>query len=269
MVDRDEVVRSNRAMWNETAALHAESQLGTLLERFRDPGFGVLDAHERAVLEEIGVRGKAVAQLSCNNGRELLSVERLGAARCVGFDLSDAFVAQGRALAEAAGSRAEFVQGDVYEIPPRFDASFDLVTVTVGALGWLPDLGAWYGVVRRLLRPGGHLFIYEMHPLLDMFDAQAGLVPRHSYFRREPFVEAGGPDYYEPDRVVSGTSYWFHHTLGDVIGEALRAGLELRRFEEHAHDLSNVFRAFQDEPATPPLSYTLVARLPEGEGVVG
>lgn len=261
-MDRDDAVETNRAMWNETAALHEESQLGRLLEAFRDPAFLSLDAHERAVLEELGVAGEAVAQLACNNGRELLSVERLGAGRCVGFDLSDAFIAQARALAAAAGSRAEFVRSDVYEIPAAYDGAFGLVTVTVGALGWLPDLPAWYGVVRRLLRPGGRLFVYEMHPVLDMFDAEAGLEPRHSYFRTEPYRDEGAADYYEPERTVAAPSYWFHHTLGDVIGGALRAGLELLRFEEHPHDVSNVYRAFQDGPVVPPMSYTLVARRP-------
>ena len=37
-------------------------------------------------------------------------------------------------------------------------------------------------------------------------------------------------------------------------------GLQLSHFEEHDHDISNVYKAFQDFDKKPPLSYTLVAK---------
>jgi SAM-dependent methyltransferase len=251
---------TNRNMWNETAALHERHRFARLQEAFGDPAFSTLDAVASSALARIGLSGKAVAQLLCNNGRELISVERAGAARTVGFDIADAFVDQGRRLAQAARSRAEFVRTDVYDIGAEYHDSFDLVYVTVGALGWLADLPAWYRLVTRLLRSGGHLFIYEMHPILDMFEPGQGAELRHSYFRTEPFVVESAPDYLAPQEVVASRSVWFHHTLGDVIGGALRAGLVLGEFAEHPHDVSAEFKALQDAQATPPLSYHLVAR---------
>lgn len=261
-MNRDDYTEANRRSWNETAGLHAQSQLPILIEKFADPDFVTLDEIEREVFTEIGVSGKRVAQLGCNNGRELLSVLRFGAAEGVGFDISDRFIEQARTLTEAAGlgGRAEFVQGDVYRIPPSHDASFDIVYVTVGALGWLPDLARYFELVARLLRPGGSLFIYEMHPMLDMFDAESGLEVKHSYFNEVPFEDSGGPDYYEPDKRVEAVSYWFPHTLSDVIGGCLAAGLTLTRFTEYPHDVSMVFRAFQDFEHKPALSYVLLAR---------
>ena len=266
--ERARVTEANRAMWNETADIHARLKLDALLESFRDPSFSLLDPVETEALQTVGVAGRNVAQLSCNNGRELLCVERMGARRCVGFDISDKFIEQARRLAAAAGSRATFVATDLYDIPATFDASFDVAYVTVGALGWFPDLEAWYAVAARLLRPNGHLVIYEMHPILDMFDphdldAHGAPAPRHSYFRTEPFFEEAASDYYDSSAVIRAPSYWFHHKMSDVIGGALRAGLEIQRFDEHEHDVSTVFRAFQDVPAKPPLSYLLVARKPE------
>lgn len=261
-MNRDDYTEANRRTWNETAALHADSQLPKLLEGFADPAFGTLDEIERGVFAEIGVAGKRVAQLSCNNGRELLSVLRLGAAEGVGFDISDRFIEQGRRLAEVAGltGRAGFVRSDVYAIPSSYDAGFDIVYVTVGALGWLPDLDGYFAVVARLLRPGGHLFIYEMHPMLDMFDPESGLEVKHSYFNKEPFESSGDPDYYEPDKIVEGVSYWFPHTMSEVIGGCLHNGLNPTRFEEFGHDVSMVYRAFRDFENRPALSYALVAR---------
>ncbi len=99
-----------------------------------------------------------------------------------------------------------------------------------------------------------------MHPILDVFEADTGTTFRHDYFAREPIADESGPDYYEPDKVIDAPSYWFHHTMGDVIGGCLKAGLTLEHFEEYPHDVSMVYRALADLPLRPPLSYTLVAR---------
>lgn len=260
--DTNDYTEANRRAWNETAELHEASQMPRLLAGFADPDFSTLDAVEREVFAAIGVRGKRVAQPSCNNGRELLSVLRFGAETGVGFDIADRAIAQARRLAEVAGlsERAEFVRSDVYRIPARYHADFDIVYVTIGALGWLPDLDAWFALVARLLRPGGHLFLYEMHPMLDMFDAETGLEVKRSYFFDRPLESSDDPDYYQPDKIVAATSYWFPHTMSDVIGGCLRHGLTLERFEEYGHDLSMVFRAFEDFENKPAMSYALVAR---------
>ena len=258
--DAREVAQANRAMWNQTADVHAALNLAELKRSFTDPSFTLLDEIETRALVDADVDGADVVQLSCNNGRELLCVERLGARRCVGVDISEKFIAQARELAEVAGSRAEFLACDVLEIPAVYDASFDLAYVTIGALGWLPDLRRWFGVASRLLRPGGRLVIYEMHPILDMFDAHAGPELRHSYFRTDPYVESEAPDYYDETAIIQATSYWFHHRVSDLINGAIDAGLAIRRFDEFDHDISLVFRRFQDLDARPPLSYLLVAQ---------
>ena len=259
-MNRDDYTEANRAMWNKTAEVHASIKLTGLLSAVQKPDYSTLDGLEQRIFEQLGVAGKAVAQLSCNNGRELLSLAKRGAARCVGFDISDAFIEQGRLLAQTGGLAAEFVRVSVYDIPHAFDKSFDIIYVTIGALGWLPDLQAYFETVARLLKPGGSLFLYEMHPVLDMFDAATGLEVKHSYFRSEPYKEDAGPDYYDPSQTVEGTSYWFHHTLSDVIGGCLANDLTIKHFEEHPYDLSNVYAAFQDFEKKPPLSYSLVAR---------
>lgn len=259
-MNRDKYTEANRVTWNETAGIHADVQLQGLLQNFRDPEFTTLDAIEKGIFARLGVEGKAVAQLSCNNGRELLSVKRLGAGRCVGFDISDAFIAQGRKLARSGQIEAEFVCSDVYRIPQTYDGNFDIIYVTIGALGWLPDLDGYFSVVARLLKPGGALFIYEMHPLLDMFEAETGLEVAHSYFRTEPFESSDDPDYYDPSQRIASTSYWFHHKLSDVIGGCLQKGLSILFFEEYEHDISMVYKAFEALEHKPPLCYSLVAR---------
>lgn len=255
-----DIIEANRAAWDEMAAVHEQVSFERLLRDVALPGFSTLDHVEREVFGSVGLAGKDVAQLCCNNARELLSLKRAGARRCVGFDLSARFLDQGRKLAAAAGVELELVQGDVLTISETFDTSFDIVYVTVGALGWFPDVGAFIGTAARLLRPNGALFVYEMHPMLDMFDPGAGLEIRHSYFRREPYRSENEPDYMDPSKRIAAPSYWFHHTLGNILSACLERHLSIERFEELGHDVSTVFAPLAAQDLKPAMSYALVAR---------
>ena len=261
-MDDKEYIHANRAAWNQAAPIHGEHNFEKLLLDFQTPGFTCLDDIEIKILNEIGLSGKNVAQLCCNNGRELLSLKNMGASRCVGFDLADAFIEQANTLASSAGIDCEFVCTDVYEIAPSYDGCFDLVYISVGALGWMPDLNAFLAVVKRLLRPGGWLLIYEMHPMLDMFEVgPEGTFPlQYSYFKNEPYAEEGGLDYYGNQAYAGSISYWFHHKISDIIQGCLNNGLRVTSFHEYDHDVSSVFKGLERQEVKPPLSYTLVAR---------
>jgi hypothetical protein len=83
---------------------------------------------------------------------------------------------------------------------------------------------------------------------------------QHSYFRSQPYVEDTGLDYYGMAAYQSSPSYWFHHTVSDVIDGCLANGLALRSFQEYSHDISNLFARFEGHKYKLPLSYTLVAQ---------
>lgn len=52
---------------------------------------------------------------------------------------------------------------------PLASASADLVYTGKGALVWMADLAGWAREVARLLRPSGHLFVYEAHPAVILW----------------------------------------------------------------------------------------------------
>ena len=172
-MNRKSFTDANREAWEEAAALHRGQNMESLLAGFRRPGYSCLDEIETERLQALGVTGKDVAQLCCNNGRELLSAKNMGAGACVGFDAAKDFIEQARELAAVGGIDCSFLCTDIYAVPAAYDAGFDLVTVTIGVLGWMPDLDGFLAVVARLLRPGGALFIYEQHPILDMVEPGA------------------------------------------------------------------------------------------------
>ncbi len=259
-----DAVAANREAWNRAAEHHkAHAQYKRLLEGFAMPGFSCLDETETALWHKLGVGGKAVAQLCCNNGREILSVKNLGAATCVGFDQASEFLAQGRELAGVAGLDCDFVEGDVLEIPARWDARFDIVFVTIGVFGWLPDLQAFVNVVARLLKPGGAFFAYEEHPIMNMFEPERDdpMRPANSYFKAEPFEEAVSLDYWGDAQYDAPLHYWFVHKLSDIVMACLEAGLTLEHLREYAHNVNaEAFAVFEKQDAQLPLSFSLIAR---------
>src|SRR5512141_1969099 len=98
-MQRTEYTSANRRAWNEAAPAHSRQQLSQATIDFQHPGHNCLSAAVTQIFKQIDLEGKAVAHLCCNNGRELLSIKNLGAAQCVGFDISDNFVEQARQLA--------------------------------------------------------------------------------------------------------------------------------------------------------------------------
>jgi SAM-dependent methyltransferase len=258
-------IAANRRAWDRSAPHHRASRsFEDLLAGFARPGFSCLDAVATERLAALGVAGKDVAQLCCNNGREILSVKNLGAGSCVGFDQSGAFLAQARELAAAGGLDCRFVEGDVHAIPAAFDGAFDLVLVTIGAFGWMPDLGAFMKVAARLLRPGGAVFAYEEHPIMNMFEPADPADPHrpvNSYFRDKPFVEDNVIVYEGKVAEEGETHYWFVHTLGEVVTACLKVGLAIEHLREYPHNISSThFDIYEGQAAQLPLSYTLVAR---------
>nr|HPI32382.1 hypothetical protein [candidate division Zixibacteria bacterium] len=94
MDDTKRITEANRRAWNEATPLHQRHRTVDLRAKFAEPGYSCLDPIETAKLLQIGLAGQRVAQLCCNNGREILSLVNLGAAEGVGFDISDAAIAE-------------------------------------------------------------------------------------------------------------------------------------------------------------------------------
>lgn len=155
--------RENRDFWDEVAPLHAAGDFYDL------PGF-VAGRDDLRPFEdgELGpVQGLDLVHLQCHVGTDTLSWARRGAA-VTGLDVSGGSIAVARRLARDCGLAADFVVADVYDAVTALGGrTFDVVYTGVGALCWLPDLTRWAQVVSALLRPGGVLYLVEVHPIVD------------------------------------------------------------------------------------------------------
>lgn len=170
---------ANRGAWNEVMPLHQRAASALLDAAFLRPGHVALPDDSLQALQRIGLEGEDVAHLCCNNGVELLSIKNLGAARCVGFDISDVAIGEAQRRARLADINCEFVRSDVYAIPDDYDGAFDRVYISAGALGWMPDLARFFSRVAALLRTRGQVLIHEIHPVSEMlpFDDQTKADP--------------------------------------------------------------------------------------------
>lgn len=265
MSENEQFVALAERAWNEAAPVHWKVT-EQLLEAIKDPNRLDIHAIQVAELKRLGVASADVAQLNCNNGRETISIKRLGANRAVGFDIAENFIEQARQLSAAANTSCEFVCSDAYKIDQRFNGQFDLAVVTAGALAFMPDLVAYFKVANRLLRKGGWLTIYEAHPITRMFlrdrdRKESPIEIVKSYFASVPVRHEGGLDYQGGTTYNASPVYYFPHKMSDIVNAVIQAGLVIDLFIEHDQDPSQSRTSLETLPNKPPLSYILSARV--------
>ena len=257
------IYERNRAAWNQALEYHQKARKNALQIGFKDPGFTTLDRDCDGILmdalDKIDLRGKTIAQLPCNNGRELLSLMRLGASEGLGIDISDTAIEEARQLAAIAGLDARFIRMNLLELGDEYDNRFDFIYISEGSLQWFPDLNDYFAVIARLLKKDGQILIFEIHPYAYV-NGRLKQDPNHatSYFEKGPYSYADGLDY------VGGVSYdakeccWFMHKISDILSALRNNQIDVLEFDEYGMEMAND-PAFQEENRLP-LSYLLVGR---------
>ncbi len=234
-----------------------------LTKGFAQPDYSCLYDDETETFESLDVAGKDVAQICCNNARELLSVRNMGAARCVGFDQSAEFLKQSEELAAITNQELELVCGDFYKIDERFDGTFDIVIITIGVFGWMPDLAAFTEIPVWLLKPVGHIMIHEEHPIVNMFDpvVEKPFEPYFAYFRDQLLQEKGTIIYDGSTADPEINHWWFFHNLADIMNSLIGTGPQIRRYDKYPRNISTTtYDLFQNHTVKTPMSYLLVAQ---------
>ncbi|MEY2565926.1 MAG: hypothetical protein QOE35_455 [Actinomycetota bacterium] len=264
----DEWRDANKGRWEEMAAIHpttAEYDLEGLVA-----GQDRLRPWEP---EELGpVDGLDLIHLQCHIGTDTVGWARRGA-RVVGLDFSPTALRAAAELAQRCGLEMEWVESDIYDAVAAVGGrTFDVVYTGVGALNWLPDLTRWADVVRALLRPGGVLYVYELHPTWMMLVEDGKTICMDSIdapFRRWEDEE---PTSYADDAPMQHSVSWERaHAIGELLTAVLDVGLTIELF--HEFDVTPSPTAWLDSgpdglrrfPAGAfrfPLSYSLRARAP-------
>lgn len=268
-------VEMNRVAWNEVTPIHQKSRKDVwdsdLAIEITQPDFNCLEDEEMRMFSSIGLKGKSVAQLCCNNGRETISLKKLGALRAVGFDLSDEAIMEANSYNELSNAGCEFVRCSVYDIGDEYFGQFDIVYMSIGGMTWLKDSMELFSIISHLLKPEGKFVIYDMHPFTDMlsykgeegYDVQMPDKAVYSYFRKEPWVESSGLDYYGWKEYDANPCVSFPRKMSEIIMSAIKNGLDIEYFEEFKEDISNGFEEVERRGLVP-LSYSLIAKKRRG-----
>ncbi|MFL6075493.1 MAG: class I SAM-dependent methyltransferase [Mycobacteriales bacterium] len=145
-----------------------------------------------------------VLDAACGTGRwsEYLAAQ---GHRVIGVDSSPDMLVRARARVPAG----EFRQGDLQHLPLD-DGSVDLVVCAL-ALTHVPELEPVLAEFARVLRPGGHAAISDMHDTT--------------------MARTGGAKAVLPDGRL-GRMPSYRHTAGDYVRAALAAGFQIRGCEE-------------------------------------
>ena len=160
-----------------------------------------------------------------------------------------------------AENEVELLNSDVYHLPENLKGSFDIVLSTIGVLGWMPDIEAFFQVVQSLLKPDGKLVMEEMHPALLMYepDPATGVSSiQYSYFSQQVWKETSGLDYYGGEAYDSRPNYSFMHRLDEILMAGINSGLSLLSFKELDYDISLFCADLENSPTKPPLGFVMV-----------
>ncbi len=229
-------INDNQALWDDWAQFHPQTTFYDM-EAFM-AGASSLKPIEREALGD--VNGKSLLHLQCHFGQDSLSWARLGA-EVTGVDFSAQAIEQARQLNEQLGLSAHFLQSDVLQLRGKLQRAFDIVFTSYGTIVWLPELSEWGRVVAEHLKPGGTFFMAEFHPGMYMFDFESGRYA-YSYFNEgAPYTEQASGSYAQPDEGTLRTEHTWSHSLSEIIGALLQAGLVLSDFQEYPYSPYNCF----------------------------
>lgn len=265
---------ANEANWDQRTPIHLASAFYGV-DGSREPESWFADYE----WEDLGdLDGADLLHLQCHLGVETVALSRRGA-RAVGVDFSAESVAQARAVATRFEVDVEYVRANVYDAVEALDGrQFDVIYTGKGALCYLPDLVGWGDVVARLLRPGGHLYVVEFHPLLYSL----GVVPPagggQELLLRNDYLAGRGVDERDatftytdgPALTSARVAYEWRHGVGDVVTALAAAGLTVEvlreapalpwpRWKDMVRGADGWFRLPETAPRIP-LLYALRAR---------
>jgi len=175
------------------------------------------DIATEAELRLLGqVADKRVLELGCGSGVASVALAVQGA-RPIGLDFSHEHLTRARHLADRAGVRVEFHEGDLADLAFSRADTVDAV-FSIYALSLVQDVNRVFRQVHRVLKGGCPLVFSVPHPAHDMFaDGDDQLVVRRSYFDTAPVDLTSG----EPPL------FGYHHTIADLFVGLTRANFRV------------------------------------------
>jgi ubiquinone/menaquinone biosynthesis C-methylase UbiE len=151
--------------------------------------------------------GRRIVEFGAGTGKNTAFLAR-PAAHVLAMDISGAML--DRARARQLGSHIEYIEHDVTEPWPVRSGSADMVVGNL-VLEHIAELAPVFQEAARVLKPGGQLYLAELHPFRQLLGSQAR------------FAQADGTEL----RIEA----WYHG-VSDYCAAAREAGLQLLDLRE-------------------------------------
>lgn len=169
------------------------------------------------------IEGKEYVELGCGGGQGSVGTVELGAESVVGVDFSGEQLQHARRLRNFYGVDAQFVKGDVTNLPLP-DDSFDVAS-SEAAFQMVERLEEALLEAHRVLRDDG-VFVFSVpHPLYENLDTDTATI-KGDYFDSSPREITIDEDYDSKLTV-------FDRTVADLHNALVEAGFDVRRLIEH------------------------------------
>ena len=154
-------IESNKHAWGQLSAEHYK----TFKKRLSDGSHKL----NKYILNELGdLEDKKIIHLQCNTGADTILLSKMGAS-AVGVDLVPDNIMYANKLADDFGiTNISFIESDIMNFMEKHNEKYDVVFVSEGAIGWLPDLNKWAQTIRHLLTDDGFFYIFE-NKLINRF----------------------------------------------------------------------------------------------------
>ena len=221
-------IEANKHAWGQLSKDHYE----TFKQRI-STGTHKLNPY---IVKEIGdLAGKKVIHLQCNTGADTMLLAQM-AKNVVGVDLVPENVHYAKELAKDLKlTNVDFIESDIMKLKEIHHEKYDVVFVSEGAIGWLPDLKKWGETIKHLLKEDGFFYLFESHPFFNMLDesklAKNILEVKYPYFGKQPDIEDSIGGYASETKTNVETYFWMH-TVSDIINSLINAGLHMDHFNE-------------------------------------
>ncbi|MBW2737288.1 MAG: class I SAM-dependent methyltransferase [Deltaproteobacteria bacterium] len=260
----------NKAHWEEVSKAHDRNHF-YLTDRVLKGGLSLSKIECREIGNINNLNG---VHLQCGIGLDTVSLQRLGASM-TGIDFARSAIASACSIAERCALPCLFVVADVLErnqLPKRL---YDFVYSSHGVLRWIPNLNKWTRNAAALIRSGGFLYLFEIHPLVyrltNVVGASVHLTGDY-FYERPQIKEISGTHTGPFNGAETDTVVHTNWTLGKIVTSIVSAGLELEFLHEHdccsysRKDLisrrSGTLWRLSAESSPIPLSFSLRARKP-------
>lgn len=223
-------VECNKHAWSQLSQDHYNAFKALLLD-----GTYSLNKY---ILNEIGdLKGKKVIHLQCNTGADTILLSKLGAKQMIGVDIVPDNIYYAKKLAGDLGVKnVDFIESDIMTFMNKHNDKYNVVFVSEGAIGWLPDLNIWAKTIRHLLTDDGYFYAFDSHPFFLTFNQNK--LPKkkteiqYPYFCRTPDEEDSIGGYISPPK-GNVKAYFWQYKVSDIINSLTNAGMHINFFNEY------------------------------------